>query len=132
AGLRGVSSSELNGTVPEPLPRINDSWWCAGVDYAQVLRGEVDYLLFSKDWPWDHVPGALMLSELGGHAGRLDGRPCDSRTRGGWVLAAGTGGGCGLARGGRAGRLGGWSTAWLSGGVRAGGGAAPMAQRIRQ
>ena len=90
AGLRGVSSSELNGTAPEPLPRINDSWWCAGVDYAQVLRGEVDYLLFSKDWPWDHVPGALMLSELGGHAGRLDGRPYDSRTREGWLLAAGT------------------------------------------
>lgn len=88
--LRGVSSSKLNGTAPLPLPRITDSWWCAGVDYAQVLRGEVDYLLFSKDWPWDHVPGSLMVAELAGRTGRLDGRVYDSRTREGWLLSAGT------------------------------------------
>lgn len=91
AQLRGVSSSELNGAAPAPLPQITDSWWCAGVDYVQILRGEVDYLLFSKDWPWDHVPGALMIAELGGRTGRLDGSDYDSRTRDGWLLAAATG-----------------------------------------
>lgn len=90
ARLRGVSSSHLNGTAPAPLPQITDSWWCAGVDYAHVLRGEVDYLLFSKDWPWDHVPGALMLAELGGRTGRLDGQEYNSRTTQGWLLAAAT------------------------------------------
>src|SRR5699024_3405638 len=44
AGLRGVSSSKLNGTAPQPLPQITDSWWCAGVDYAQLLQGRIDYL----------------------------------------------------------------------------------------
>ena len=31
---------------------------CAGFDYADLVTGEVDYLMFSRVLPWDHAPGA--------------------------------------------------------------------------
>lgn len=90
AGIRGASSTELHGMTPEPFAEVRDSWWCAGVDYAQLLVGGADYLLFRRDWPWDHVPGALMVAELGGRTGRLDGTAYDPRVRQDWLLSAAT------------------------------------------
>lgn len=40
--------------------------FCAGFDYPQLLRGEVDFFVYGKPKPWDHLPGLLMLQELGG------------------------------------------------------------------
>lgn len=46
---------------------------CAGVEYPRILEGEADFLLFWRTLPWDHAPGALLLSEAGGVALRRDG-----------------------------------------------------------
>lgn len=46
---------------------------CAGHDYPSVVTGEVDFVLFWRTLPWDHIPGALFVSEAGGVAARLDG-----------------------------------------------------------
>lgn len=45
---------------------------CAGVEYPRLLEGEADFLLFWRTLPWDHAPGALLLSEAGGVALRPD------------------------------------------------------------
>ncbi len=46
---------------------------CAGVEYARIVEGETDLLLFWRTLPWDHAPGALLLTEAGGAAIRPDG-----------------------------------------------------------
>lgn len=46
--------------------------YCAGFDYSQLFAGEVDYFTYRNPWPWDHLPGSLMLREIGGQA--LDNR----------------------------------------------------------
>lgn len=88
ASLRGASSTEIQGMAPGPLARVREPRWSAGLDYGEVCTGEVDYVLFRYDWPWDHVPGALMVAELGGHTGWLDGTAYDPRLRHGWLLTA--------------------------------------------
>jgi fructose-1,6-bisphosphatase/inositol monophosphatase family enzyme len=55
---------------------------CAGVDYARLLDGDLDFLLYQRTLPWDHAPGVLLLTEAGGASGRPDGvpyRPGDTR-----------------------------------------------------
>ncbi|MHB1445453.1 MAG: inositol monophosphatase family protein [Acidimicrobiales bacterium] len=46
---------------------------CAGLDYPDLVRGAVDFLLYWRTLPWDHAPGVLFAQEAGFHAGRLDG-----------------------------------------------------------
>lgn len=46
---------------------------CAGWDYADLLVGNTDYLLFSRTHPWDHAPGAAIVREAGFTIRRLDG-----------------------------------------------------------
>lgn len=46
---------------------------CAGVEYPRLLEGDADFLLFWRTLPWDHAPGALLLSEAGAVALRPDG-----------------------------------------------------------
>jgi fructose-1,6-bisphosphatase/inositol monophosphatase family enzyme len=56
---------------------------CAGVDYTQLVDGELDFVLSWRTLPWDHAPGSLILTEAGGVARRPDGtdyRPGDDLT----------------------------------------------------
>lgn len=39
------------------------------------MSGELDFALYWRTLPWDHVPGALFVSEAGGVAARLDRSP---------------------------------------------------------
>jgi fructose-1,6-bisphosphatase/inositol monophosphatase family enzyme len=48
---------------------------CAGLDYLRLARGELDFILFGRAWPWDHAPGALLVAEVGGVASHGDGSP---------------------------------------------------------
>lgn len=48
---------------------------CAGEQYPRVVLGENDLALFWRALPWDHAPGALILTEAGGHIARPDGSP---------------------------------------------------------
>ena len=48
---------------------------CAGLDYLRLARGELDFILFGRAWPWDHAPGALLVAEAGGIASHGDGSP---------------------------------------------------------
>ncbi|MFC1419923.1 inositol monophosphatase family protein [Streptacidiphilus cavernicola] len=44
----------------------------AGVDYPQLAEGLIDFSLYQRTLPWDHAPGALLLTEAGGTAARPD------------------------------------------------------------
>jgi fructose-1,6-bisphosphatase/inositol monophosphatase family enzyme len=42
------------------------SWGSCGIDYPKLIEGEVDFLCYRSMFPWDHLAGALMVTELGG------------------------------------------------------------------
>jgi fructose-1,6-bisphosphatase/inositol monophosphatase family enzyme len=48
---------------------------CAGEQYPRLMLGENDVTLFWRAMPWDHLPGALILTEAGGRIARIDGSP---------------------------------------------------------
>jgi fructose-1,6-bisphosphatase/inositol monophosphatase family enzyme len=48
---------------------------CAGLDYLRLARGELDFVLFGRAWPWDHAPGVLLVAEIGGVGSHGDGSP---------------------------------------------------------
>ena len=55
----------------------------AAIGYVRLLDGGSDVAFFWRSYPWDHVPGALLLDEAGGAALRLDATaydPADGRT----------------------------------------------------
>lgn len=48
---------------------------CSAYAYLKLARGEVDLKLSSRIHAWDHLAGALILSELGGRTAFFDGAP---------------------------------------------------------
>jgi len=74
--LRGVTSRRSwLGQALGPLPALELTWVCCGVDYPHVVEGDADYILYGNTLPWDHAPGALLLTEAGGFLGTFDGSP---------------------------------------------------------
>ena len=71
-----VSLRHAKGFVADErlAPAVN-SWHSAGIDYPHLANGDVDYLLFRSARHWDHLPGLVMLQELGGDIWHLDGTP---------------------------------------------------------
>ncbi|MET9514537.1 inositol monophosphatase family protein [Streptomyces sp. NPDC002994] len=56
---------------------------CAGVDYPRLAEGGQDFVLYHRTLPWDHAPGALLLTEAAGVVRRHDRspyRPDDARS----------------------------------------------------
>lgn len=79
--LRGAASAryvdpELRDSLAAgqlKLGEVATPRMCAGWDYADLLQGNTDYLLFSRTHPWDHAPGAAIVREAGFTVRRLDG-----------------------------------------------------------
>ncbi len=67
---------------------IVDPPMCAGEQYPRVALGENDIALYERTLPWDHVPGALFLTEAGGKVARLDGGEYQFWDRSTGLLAA--------------------------------------------
>ncbi|HBX79736.1 MAG TPA: inositol monophosphatase [Propionibacteriaceae bacterium] len=61
---------------------------CA-VDYPRLMAGRIDGLGYRVANPWDHLPGALMVAELGGQV-LLDAAPYVPGGRGRFVFAGAT------------------------------------------
>ncbi|MDO5698291.1 MAG: inositol monophosphatase family protein [Dermatophilus congolensis] len=53
---------------------------CAGDDYVAAANGSLDYVLYWRTLAWDHIPGALFLTEAGGVVRRPDGSDYQART----------------------------------------------------
>lgn len=54
--------------------RVVRSWGSCGIDYPKLIAGEVDFLSYRSMFPWDHLPGGLMLAEMGGRMATESGR----------------------------------------------------------
>ncbi|GAA2182697.1 inositol monophosphatase family protein [Brooklawnia cerclae] len=57
------------------LAPVTDASFCAGVDYPMLAMGEIDFLTYLRPKPWDHMPGYLIVTELGGTTLDVEGRP---------------------------------------------------------
>lgn len=77
ATWRGNSAREVIRSRPgdEVLAPIRPSALACAVDYPGMLVGDTDFLVYGRPRPWDHVPGILLVSELGGTAMMADGTP---------------------------------------------------------
>ena len=61
---------------------------CAGHEYPLVATGARHFALYWRTLVWDHAPGALLLTEVGGSVTHLDGAPYQpTRSRTGLLLA---------------------------------------------
>jgi fructose-1,6-bisphosphatase/inositol monophosphatase family enzyme len=61
---------------------------CAAYEYRVLATGFGHFSMFMKLMPWDHLPGALIHAEAGGHVARLDGSAYTSAHVDGGLLAA--------------------------------------------
>ncbi len=62
---------------------------CAAQEYRTLAGGHVDFVMYNKLMPWDHLAGTLVAQEAGGYAARFDGsayRPTD--LEGGLLVAS--------------------------------------------
>lgn len=86
---RGVTSYRrwLGRALPGLAP-LELTWVSCGIDYPHVVVGDATYLLYSGNHPWDHAPGALLLSEAGGYLGDLAGGPWRPRVRAQGIVGA--------------------------------------------
>ena len=70
------------------LGTLELTWACCGVDYPHLIAGDAAALVYSRSMPWDHLPGALILTEAGGAIGRHDGGPLVAQHLEGGIVAA--------------------------------------------
>lgn len=73
---RGYLSAEARDRLKPPPPAIGveiDALRCAGIEYAMLAEGTIDFLFYYRTWPWDHAPGTLLAEEAGVHVARIDG-----------------------------------------------------------
>lgn len=79
---------QLSAAVDERLDIHVPMLGSAGWEYPRVARNDIDFCYFRGTYPWDHVPGALLVSEAGGTTRRLDGSPYDPSLAGKHMIAA--------------------------------------------
>lgn len=64
------------------------SYRCAAHEYRLLVKGGMQFALYNKLMPWDHLAGALLTQEAGGYAARFDGSAyLPSHTEGGLLVA---------------------------------------------
>jgi len=78
AVLTRYMPAALRARIEPRLPSLGEAlvgMRCAGLDYPAVATATQHFALFWRTLPWDHLPGALLVTEAGGRVARLDGRP---------------------------------------------------------
>lgn len=69
--------------------RLFTSYRCAAHEYRLLGQGHMDFAMYNKLMPWDHLAGALMMQEAGAHVARFDGSPyLPHHTAGGLLVAS--------------------------------------------
>jgi fructose-1,6-bisphosphatase/inositol monophosphatase family enzyme len=65
---------QVNAHADEFL-QVTNGHHCAGYEYPSVATDEQQFAMFWRILPWDHVPGALFVTEAGGVVRHIDGEP---------------------------------------------------------
>ena len=50
-----------------------NSYGCIGLEYVDIAKGIRNFTMLSKLFPWDHIPGILLVKEAGGSIKHFDG-----------------------------------------------------------
>ncbi|MDU1063695.1 MAG: inositol monophosphatase [Cutibacterium avidum] len=74
--------------IASPQVEWRMSKWCCAVDYPLICLGENDVTAYQHSRPWDHLPGALMVRELGGVVRTVDGAEYGPREMSGTLVVA--------------------------------------------
>lgn len=74
--------------IPSPVVEWRMAKWCCAVDYPLVCQDENDVTVYQHSYPWDHLPGALMVREVGGIVRTVDGAEYGSRETSGKLIVA--------------------------------------------
>lgn len=85
--LGSSSRSRFIGKSGAGVQRIKPTQWCCGFDYTHLLDGKRDFTIYHNGRPWDHLPGLLMLEEVGGGVRTADGRRIGMGMNGPGLLA---------------------------------------------
>lgn len=68
--------------------RLFTSYRCAAHEYRLLAQGHIDFAMYNKLMPWDHLAGTLIAQEAGAYAARFDGSPyLPHHTAGGLLVA---------------------------------------------
>jgi fructose-1,6-bisphosphatase/inositol monophosphatase family enzyme len=68
--------------------RFFASYRCSAHEYRTFAGGHVQFVLYNKLMPWDHLAGTLIAVEAGGHVARFDGSAyLPSHLEGGLLVA---------------------------------------------
>lgn len=59
---------------------------CAGHEYLRLAQGLVDFGIYTRVKPWDHLSGQLMIEEAGGYLTQWDGSDYTPQTRMGGIM----------------------------------------------
>ncbi|KPF43811.1 inositol monophosphatase family protein [Rhizobium sp. AAP43] len=68
--------------------RLFTSYRCAAHEYRLLAQGHMDFAMYNKLMPWDHLAGSLMMHEAGAHVARFDGSAYLPRHVSGGLLVA--------------------------------------------
>ena len=63
---------------------------CSAAAYSEIAKGERDFEVYYRLYPWDHAPGALVLSEAGGTVRHASGETYTPRSRSQVTIVAGS------------------------------------------
>jgi fructose-1,6-bisphosphatase/inositol monophosphatase family enzyme len=67
---------------------IIDGSGCAGSDYVDLVCGRLDFLVYERVLPWDHVPGAYAVTKKGGSVQMGDGSSYRAQPEGAGLVAS--------------------------------------------
>lgn len=71
-----------------PYGPMELTWVSCGIDYPKLVEGYCEALVYRGTHPWDHVPGALMVAEVGGFTGTVEGQEYAARGRPDGIIVA--------------------------------------------
>lgn len=74
---RGYFAKQLRPVLDSFKGNVKNlySLGCAGHEYLRFLTGQVDFGLYTRIRPWDHLVGSLAAQEAGGIVKKWDGSP---------------------------------------------------------
>lgn len=65
-----------------------EALFCCAHEYLNILEQQSKYAVYTRTKPWDHLPGALLLTEAGAYMRRWDETPYGPHAALGGILAA--------------------------------------------
>ncbi|WP_436799566.1 inositol monophosphatase family protein [Rhizobium oryzicola] len=68
--------------------RFFASYRCSAQEYRVFAGGHVDFVIYNKLMPWDHLAGTLIAREAGAHVAKFDGSPYQPTDFEGGLLVA--------------------------------------------